>query len=477
MLRRKETDYPFPRAEYNRMPEAKPSAKYTDCAIVILAAGKGTRMRSSLPKVMHRVAHEPMISHVLRAASALNPKHLAVVIAPGMDNVRQAVETQASDAVCVIQEKQFGTGHAVRCAEDALRSFSGNVLILYGDTPLIRPETLIALQEKLESDPKTVLVTLGMRLDNPTGYGRLITTRKGTLERIVECKDASAKEKAVRLCNSGVMMVRVQHLFSLLASLTTANQSGEYYLTDIVGHARRQKLGCGVLEADPSELSGINDRAQLAQAEQALQSRLRKNAMLSGVTLIGPESVYLSADTSIGPDTVIGPNVIIAPGVSIGSGVEIRAFCHLEKATVADGSVIGPFARLRPGTALEENVHIGNFVETKQTHVKRGAKINHLSYVGDAVIGAGANIGAGTITCNYDGFHKHKTHIGAGAFIGSNTSLVAPVTIGEGAITGAGSVITKDVPVDALSLERSTQTILLLKAREIRNKRSDINNT
>ncbi len=450
----------------------------TPVACVVLAAGKGTRMKSSMPKVMHRLTGKPLIAHVSGSLKALNPAILVTVIAPGMDSVEQAVRAEYAQAKFAVQEQQNGTGHAVRMAQAALEGFEGNVLIAYGDTPLVKTETFARLLAVLEEYPKCSLATLGMRMDDPTGYGRLVVNEQGQLERIVECKDANPWEKAIKLCNSGVMAVRGPVLFNLLRQIQNRNVSGEYYLTDSVGIAREQGLECRAVEAlDAQELQGINSRAQLAEAEQFMQNRLRRAAMDSGVTLIDPASVFFSIDTQIGQDTVVHPFVNFGPGVRIGSNVEIRSFSHLEEASVADHATIGPYARLRPGAVLEEGAHIGNFVEIKKSTIAKGAKVNHLTYIGDAEVGEGANVGAGTITCNYDGYAKHKTVIGAGAFIGSNTSLVAPVKIGEGAITGAGSVITQDVPAHALAVERSDQSIregAAQRIREIRGKKKSL---
>lgn len=419
-------------------------------AIIILAAGKGTRMKSDLPKVMHALAGEPMIAHVLRAASALKPERVVVVVAPGMDDVKKAASAAYAGCQFAVQKEQKGTGDAVRVAEESLKGFSGTVLILYGDAPLITPALLHhLLEEARDAD----LAVLGMRPENPFGYGRLIHSERGELERIVEEREATLAEKKVTLCNSGIMAVCAAELFMLLEKLGPS-AGGEHYLTDIVELARDAKLIMRVAEGDVAELSGINSRAQLAEAEAMMQARLRARAMENGVTLVAPETVFLAADTEIGQDTVIQPYVVFGPDVKVG-----------------EDCTIGPFARLRPGTRLAKGAHVGNFVELKNSQLGEGAKVNHLSYVGDASVGEAANVGAGTITCNYDGFAKHKTIIGAGAFIGSNTSLVAPVVIGEGAIIGAGSVITEDVPVDALAVERSEQRVKQGGAARVREKK------
>lgn len=429
-----------------------------DFKAIILAAGRGARMRSALPKVMHKIAGKPLISHVVASCAELAPRQVVVVIASGMESVMQASLGEFEHCRFAIQHEQLGTGHAVRAAESELIGHDGITLILYGDTPLITPATMSRLMRAVQSDDALTAAVLGMRPHDPTGYGRLIVGANGALERIVECKDAKPSEKAIALCNSGVMAVRTPQLLSLLAQLGNSNTSGEYYLTDIIGLARVAGKKACVVEADSAELLGINTRAQLAEAEAALQARLRERAMLGGVTLVDPASIFLSADTLLGQDTVIHPFVVIGPGVIIGSNVEIRSHSHIEGATIASHAVIGPFARLRPGSVLEEGAHIGNFVELKKTIVGKGAKINHLSYVGDATVGENANVGAGTITCNYDGYHKYQTDIGAGAFIGSNSALVAPVRIGAGAIIGAGSVITEDVEANAMAIARGRQT-------------------
>ena len=422
-------------------------------AAIVLAAGQGTRMKSRLPKVMHRLANRPMIQHVLGALEPLGPQKIVVVIAPGMDEVSKAVASQASTA---IQSPALGTGHAVASARQTLEGFEGDVVILNGDGPLITSGTVAALIEERRKSGAAAVVG-GMRPASPGAYGRLILDKSGDLEAIVEAGEATPEQAAIDLCNSGVWAIDGKQLFSLVQAIENNNAKGEYYLTDIVAIARKGGLSCRVVERSAEEFSGVNSRAELAQAEAALQQRYRSAAMAEGVTLTAPETVYFSADTKIGRDCVIGPNVVFGPGVTIGEGVEIHAFSHIAGATVADGCIIGPFARLRPGADLGENVHIGNFVEIKNARLDSGAKANHLSYVGDSFVGAAANIGAGTITCNYDGFDKWKTHIGAGAFIGSNSALVAPVKVGDGAIVGAGSVITRDVEGGALALGRGPQ--------------------
>ncbi len=423
-------------------------------AAVVLAAGKGKRMQSDLPKVMHRLAGWPLIAHVLSALSTLEPQKTVVVIAPHMDEVRQAAHNIMPDCRFAMQQEQLGTGHAVQAAEKELAGYDGTVLVLYGDTPLISPHTLHHMQHAAEQSD---IVVLGMRIDDPTGYGRLEIDGEGQLRAIVEEKDATPKQRENTLCNSGVMAISGKHLFSLLRRLKNTNAAQEYYLTDLIAIACAEGLRCAALEADPLELSGINSRAQLAEAEALVQHWLRRQAMEQGVTLIDPESVYFSIDTQLGRDITIHPQVVLGLGVSIADHAEIRSFSHIEGAAIGQDAVIGPFARLRPGSVIGEGAHVGNFVELKKSTLGKGAKANHLSYVGDAEVGEDANIGAGTITCNYDGKNKYRTIIGSNAFIGSNTALVAPVTVGEGAVVGAGSVITEDVPAKSLAIARGRQ--------------------
>lgn len=437
-------------------------------ASIILAAGKGVRMRSNLPKVMHKLAGQPLIAHVLTSLLPLEPEKAVTIIAPNMDEVRQAAQKAYPSCMFAVQDKQLGTGHAVQAAADALAGFNGTILILFGDTPLITSQTL---DRMLEATHGADIVVLGMNLADPTGYGRLVVGSEGRLEEIVECRDANAEQKRITLCNSGVMAVHSKYLFYLLERVEPINAAGEYYLTHIVTEADAQGLHCKVVEANADELIGINSRHQLAEAERAMQKRLRTQAIEQGATLIDPDSVYFSADTKLGQDVLVHPQVVFSNGVVIGDNVEIRSFSHLEGCEVRNGASVGPFARIRPGSVIGEDAHIGNFVELKKTTVGKGAKASHLSYIGDAEIGDNANIGAGTITCNYDGINKHKTIIGEGAFIGSNTSLVAPVTIGKGAIVGASSVITENVEDDALAMTRSEQVNKPGKGREFRQKK------
>ena len=423
-------------------------------AAIVLAAGKGTRMKSALPKVMHRIAGRSMVGHVLANLAPLRADPVVVVVAPGMDSVAKEVAPHPT----AIQTEQLGTGHAVGAAEAVLGKVFGTVLVVYGDSPFVSTATLRRMIERRAANEKPAVVVLGMRPEDPTGYGRLVTKSDGQLLKIVEHKDASDAERNIALCNSGVMAIDGALIWELIGKIGNGNAKGEYYLTDIVEIANGMGLRCAVVEAPTEELIGVNSRAELAGAEALFQDRRRALAMEEGATLIDPKSVFFSADTVIGRDVVIGPNVVFGPGVEIKDGVEIRAFCHIEGAKIESGAVIGPFARLRPGTLIGENAHIGNFVEAKNAKLGRGAKANHLTYLGDVEVGAKANVGAGTITCNYDGFTKSKTMIGDGAFIGSNTALVAPVTVGPGAIVGAGSVITRDVEADALSVARGAQT-------------------
>jgi bifunctional UDP-N-acetylglucosamine pyrophosphorylase/glucosamine-1-phosphate N-acetyltransferase len=395
-----------------------------------------------------------MIGHILEQVATFGTDRTIVVTSPGMADVAQYV----APAETVIQDPPLGTGHAVLAARDALAGFDGDVLVLFGDTPLLRQGTLQAMVDARRAAGNPAVVVLGFRPDDPAEYGRLVTSADGKLAKIVEYKEADAAIRAIGLCNAGIMAIDGGRLFELLDAIGDDNAKGEFYLTDIVAIAGERGWGCQVVETDdPDEVMGVNSRIDLATAEAAMQKRLRQSAMEGGVTLTDPDTVWFCADTVLGRDVTVGPNVVFGPGVSIGDNVDIRAFCHIDGATVDDNAIIGPFARLRPGADIGPEVHIGNFVEIKASRLDQGAKANHLSYIGDSWVGAGANIGAGTITCNYDGFFKSRTEIGAGAFIGSNTALVAPVKVGEGAITGAGSVITRDVEKDALGLTRSSQ--------------------
>ncbi len=425
----------------------------SDLAIVILAAGKGTRMKSALHKVLHPLGGRPMLHHLLETVDQLNPTHKVIIVGADKEQLEASVDGKAHIA---LQQPQLGTGHAVDMAKDHLKDFKGTILILYGDVPLISEATMRQMIDVGQKDEADVVV-LGFKPQDCKAYGRLKLNADGRLDKIVEYKDANEQERAIDLCNSGIMAVGGDHLFALLAALDNDNASKEYYLTDVVEIANKKGLNCAVVEADQFEVMGINSRSELAQAETVFQNKARQKFMDAGVTLTDPSSVYFCHDTKIGQDVSIGPNVFFGPNVEIDNDVIIHAFCHIEGAIVGSGSSVGPFARLRPAALLGKNVKVGNFVEIKKSEIEDGAKISHLSYIGDARVGAGANIGAGTITCNYDGYFKYKTDIGVGAFIGSNTSLVAPVKIGDGATVGAGSVVTSDGADDALVVSRAKQ--------------------
>ncbi|MCF8479804.1 MAG: bifunctional UDP-N-acetylglucosamine diphosphorylase/glucosamine-1-phosphate N-acetyltransferase GlmU [Rhodospirillum sp.] len=428
----------------------------TKTAAVVLSAGMGTRMKSDLPKVLHPVAGRPMVAHVTATLAALEGglERLVVVIGPDMEAVAKAVAPHPT----AIQAKRLGTGHAVLQAREVLMdSAADTVLVVYGDTPLITGETLSRMIAARKGNEDPAVVVLGFRPADPSGYGRLVTGADG-LDAIIEHKDATEAQRAIGLCNAGVMAIDAKRLFPLLERVGKDNAKGEYYLTDIIALARAEGRACVVVEGAEEEMLGVNSRLELAEAERICQDRLRREAMENGATLVAPETVFFSVDTVLGRDVTVGPFVTFGPGVTIGDRVEIKGFCHFEGATVGPGVTLGPYARLRPGADVQEGAHIGNFVEIKKATVEPGAKVNHLTYIGDARVGAKANIGAGTITCNYDGFGKYHTDIGAGAFIGSNTALVAPVTVGDGAIVGAGSTIVRDVPADALAITRADQT-------------------
>ena len=422
-------------------------------ALIILAAGQGTRMNSDLPKVLHPLAGAPLLVHAMKSGVRFAPERIVVVAGHGAEAVAAAARDFDEAAEVVLQDAQNGTGHAVQMAEPALEGFAGDVIVLYGDTPFIQPETLERMAEARAAHD---VVVLGFHTADPGRYGRLVLAGD-RLEKIVEFNDATDQERAITLCNSGVIMAGAQTLFGLLAQVDNDNASGEYYLTDIVGLAQDQGLSASAVICDEAETIGVNSRAQLAAAEAAFQSRARAEALENGVTLQAPETVHFAHDTVIGRDALIEPNVVFGPGVSIESGAHIRAFSHLEGCHVSRGAVVGPYARLRPGAELAEDVHVGNFVEIKNATLAEGAKANHLSYIGDASVGAATNIGAGTITCNYDGVLKHRTEIGARAFIGSNTMFVAPVRVGDEAMTATATTITKDVPDGALAIGRAEQ--------------------
>jgi bifunctional UDP-N-acetylglucosamine pyrophosphorylase / glucosamine-1-phosphate N-acetyltransferase len=422
-------------------------------AVIILGAGLGTRMNSDLPKVLHPIAGAPMLVHAMQAAMVLDPARRVVVAGYEAAQVEKAALAHDPDVTVVVQAEQLGTGHAVAQAQAALADFVGDALVLYGDTPFIRPDTLEAMMEARQTHD---IVVLGFEAEDPARYGRLILT-DGQLDRIVEYKDATEAERAVTLCNSGVIAADAATLFDLVAAVGNDNAAGEYYLTDIIAIARARGLTATVVECAEAETLGINSRFELAQAEALFQNGARMTALDDGVTLIAPETVYFAYDTVIGRDAVIEPNVVFGPGVTVESGATIRAFSHLEGCHVSRGAIVGPYARLRPGAELAENTRVGNFVEVKNAVIAEGAKVNHLSYIGDADIGPRSNIGAGTITCNYDGVFKHHTTIGADVFIGSNTMLVAPVSVGDQAMTASGSVITRDVPAGDLAVARARQ--------------------
>ncbi|MBW6529403.1 bifunctional UDP-N-acetylglucosamine diphosphorylase/glucosamine-1-phosphate N-acetyltransferase GlmU [Sphingomonas sp. RRHST34] len=421
-------------------------------AIVVLAAGKGTRMKSDLHKVLHPIAGRPMLLHLLASAAALAPERTVVVVGAGREQVEAAVAPLGAGTAH--QAEQLGTGHAVMQAEAALAGFAGDVLILYGDVPLVSAATMREMLDRLHAADSPEVVVLGFRPADPGAYGRLIVAPGGDrLEKIVEYKDASDTERAVDLCNTGLMAVQGERLFALLARLGNANAAGEYYLTDVVELSGQ----AAVIEAAADEVAGVNSRAELAAVEATWQQARRARAMAEGATLLAPETVWFAHDTVVGRDVTIAQNVVFGPGVEVADGATIHAFSHVEGAKVASGVEVGPYARLRPGAVLEQGAKVGNFVEVKNAVLHAGAKANHLSYIGDAEVGAKANIGAGTITCNYNGYLKSRTVIGAGAFVGSNSALVAPVTIGAGAIVAAGSIIVRDVTEDSLALARGRQ--------------------
>ena len=423
-------------------------------SVIILAAGKGTRMESDLPKVLHHLAGAPMLLHVMKSSATLEPERLVIIAGHGADAVGAVARDYSETAQVVLQSEQLGTGHAVSQAKSALADCTGDVIVLYGDTPFVRPETLQAL---LAARKTADIVLLGFQAANAGRYGRLVMQGSAVL-RIVEYKDASEQERAITFCNSGVICAKADVLFSLLEAVGNDNASKEYYLTDIVQLANDRNLSVAAVHCDEAETMGINSRAELAQAEASFQSRTRMEMMALGVSLTAPETVYFAYDTVLGRDSQVEPNVVFGPGVTVENGARIRAFSHLEGCHISSGAVVGPYARLRPGTELAENVRIGNFVEIKNARIEDGAKVNHLSYIGDANIGEASNIGAGTVTCNYDGVGKHRTEIGASVFIGSNTMLVAPVTVGDAAMTASGSVITKNVEPGALAIARSEQS-------------------
>ena len=424
--------------------------------IIVLAAGEGTRMRSARPKVLHEVGGRTLLSHVLHAVRAAGAAQVAVVVGPDHAAVAEEAKRVVPDAAIAVQRERRGTADAVLAARDHIARGFDDVLVIFADTPFIRAETLARLREALASG--AAIAVLGFRPKDATGYGRLIV-EGGALQRIVEEKDTNAAERAVDLCNGGLMALSGRHALDLLGRIGNVNAKKEFYLTDAVAIARALNLRAVAIEVGEDEVSGINTKAALAEAEAALQAKLRRAALDAGVTMIAPETVYLQSDTVFGRDVTVEPFVVFGPGVSVGDNAVIHAFSHLSGAQVGEGASIGPYARLRPGTRIGKGARVGNFVELKEAVMEDGAKANHLTYLGDARIGEGANVGAGTITCNYDGVSKHRTDIGKGAFIGSNSALVAPLTIGDGAYIGSGSVITDDVPADALGLGRVRQTV------------------
>ena len=428
-----------------------------DFAAVILAAGQGTRMKSDLHKVLHPIGGRPMLHHLMASVDALGPSHTVVVVGSGREQIESAV---AGRAVTALQEPQLGTGHAVQQAEASLAGFAGDALVLYGDVPFVRTETMRRMLDRLHAEDAPAVVVLGFEPEDSLQYGRVIASADGTIEKMVEHKDANEAERACGLCNSGLMAARAEDLFALLGRVGNDNAAGEYYLVDVVNVARADgRKSAVVVTDDPDEVAGINSRGELAAAEAQWQQFKREEAMANGVSLRAPETVFFSWDTAIGRDVTVDPNVIFGPGVSIADGASIRGFSHLEGAIIGEGCEVGPFARLRPGAVMEARSKVGNFVEMKKAVLGEGAKASHLTYLGDAEIGAGANIGAGTITCNYDGYFKYKTVIGPRAFIGSNSSLIAPVRIGADAIVAAGSAVSRDVADGELRMVRADQLV------------------
>jgi len=424
-------------------------------AVIVLAAGQGTRMRSDTHKVLHPIASRPVLLHLLDRVAALGAERQVVVVGKGRDQVEAAIG--GSGATLAFQAEQKGTGHAVQQAAKALEGYDGPLLILYGDTPFVEAETLRRMLDRLNGEDGPGVVVLASAPADPAKYGRIILGKGDRVAKMVEYRDATEEERAIRLCNSGMMAVRAADLFRWLDQVTNDNAASEYYLPDIVNIAAREGREAVVIEGDPYEAAGVNSRAELAHLELEWQRRRREQMLDEGATLIDPESVWFAYDTRLARDVTVEPHVVFGPGVSVAEGATIHAFSHIEGAVIGAGARIGPFARIRPGTRLADKAKVGNFVELKNADVGTGAKVNHLSYVGDATVGANANIGAGTITCNYDGYGKYPTVIGVGAFIGSNSALVAPVTIGDGAVVGAGSVITQDVAADSLAVGRGEQ--------------------
>jgi bifunctional UDP-N-acetylglucosamine pyrophosphorylase/glucosamine-1-phosphate N-acetyltransferase len=450
------------------MPLLRPMSDQRRFAVVILAAGQGTRMRSDTHKVLHPIASRPLLLHLLERVDALGADKRVVVVGKGRDQVEAAIAGR--DVSVALQEEQKGTGHAVQQAAAALSGYDGPVLVLYGDTPFVEAETLCRMLDRLDGNDGPGVVVLASCPEDPLKYGRIILGEGDRIARMVEYKDATEEERAVRLCNSGMMAVRARDLFRWLDKVGNDNAASEYYLPDVVNVAAAEGREAVVIEGDPYETAGVNSRAELAHLELEWQRRRREQVLHEGATLIDPESVWFAYDTKLGRDVTVEPHVVFGPGVRVADGATIHAFSHIEGSVIGAKASIGPFARIRPGTRLGERTKVGNFVELKKADVGEVAKVNHLSYVGDADIGARVNIGAGTITCNYDGFGKHRTVIGDDAFIGSNTALVAPVRIGERAIVGAGSAITRDVEPESLAIERSEQKGIAGWARRFRER-------
>ncbi len=444
------------------------SLKSKKIATVILAAGKGTRMNSPLPKILHKVAGKPLVDYVIDVAKSQSSLETIIVLSPNMGDVYDRVISLMPSVREVVQSEQLGTAHAVLQSKKYLEGFDGIVFILYADTPFINQDTLGKMYDLLVADSDSAVAILGFDAVDPKQYGRLVKGDKGNLREIIEYKDASDEQREITLCNSGVMAIKGDILFELLEKIDNSNAKNEYYLTDIVALARGMGRNCPIVVCDENEVMGINSQAELAMAEKIMQDKLRLLAMENGGTMIAPETVFLSADTKFGKGVVIHPNVVFGNGVAIADNVEIKSFSHIEGATIGDNAVIGPFARIRPNAIIGENAKIGNFVEIKKSDIGKGAKVSHLTYIGDSMVGDGANIGAGTVTCNYDGYNKSRTEIGEGAFIGSNTSLVAPVKIGDNAIIGAGSTILSDVEDNAVAINNMPQRNVANRAEEIK---------
>jgi bifunctional UDP-N-acetylglucosamine pyrophosphorylase/glucosamine-1-phosphate N-acetyltransferase len=450
------------------MPLLAPMSGTSPFAVIVLAAGQGTRMRSDTHKVLHPIASRPLLLHLLDRVDSLGADRRVIVVGKGREQVEAAIAGR--DAEIAIQSEQKGTGHAVRQAEPALNDYSGPVVILYGDTPFVEAATLRRMLDRLDGEGGPGVVVLGSRQADPARYGRIVLGEGDRIARMVEYRDATEEERAIDLCNSGMMAVRAADLFRWLAKVGNDNAAGEYYLPDIVNIAAAEGREAVVIGGDPYEAAGVNSRAELAHLELEWQRRRREQALEEGATLIDPESVWFAYDTRLGRDVTVEPHVVFGPGVEVGDGATIHAFSHIDGATIGAAARIGPFARIRPGTTLAAKSKVGNFVELKKATVGEGAKVNHLSYVGDAEVGARANIGAGTITCNYDGYGKYRTVIGEDAFIGSNSALVAPLAIGAGAVIGAGSVITEDVEADSLALARGEQRGIAGWAKSFRDR-------